>query len=151
MPTSSIATVQEEVSDDRTGPASVPPPRLLSPTDDRAIAGDRSLALALARAVQAYRVGCRSSWAPVVLTLMVPALDNRLRHLHPVPPAIGSDDIRQQLLMEVLEAAVCMPLPEDPLVLERAIIRRASQAVSRRLGRELRRQDSQVPVLDEEI
>ncbi len=99
--------------------------------------------LALAAAVKAYRSGCRSIWAPVVLTLMAPAVEGRLRDLYPVPPAISSDDIPQQLLVEVLEAALCMPLPQDPLMFGPAILSRASQAVSRRLGRELRRQQRQ--------
>ncbi len=106
--------------------------------------------LALAAAVNAYRAGCRSSWAPVILTLMAPAVEGRLRDLYPVPPALSSDDIRQQLLVEVLEAALCMPLPQDPLMLGPAILSRASQAVSRRLGRELRRQERQDHSVEEE-
>ncbi|MDQ6636633.1 MAG: hypothetical protein M3Y62_02475 [Candidatus Dormibacteraeota bacterium] len=96
--------------------------------------------LELAAAVKAYRAGCRSSWAPVVLTLMGPALEARLHDLYPVPPTISSEDIRQQLQVEVLEATLRIPLPQDPLMLGPAILSRASQAVSRRLCRELRRQ-----------
>ncbi len=110
----------------------------------------REEGLKLAEAVKAYRASCRSKWAPVVLTLMGPPVEGRLRDLHPVPPTISSDDIHQQLVVEVLEAALRMPLPQDPLMVGPAILSRASQAVSRRLGRELRRQQRQDHAVEEE-
>jgi len=143
MPTRPALAVQPEVSNGQT-PASVCHGSgvVTLPSDHQ---------LALVGVVKAYRAGSRSGWAPVVLVLMAPALERRLSRLRPVPPAISAEDIRQQLLVEVLEAAVSMPLPPNPLVLEGAILRRASQAVSRRLSRELRRQRSQETLADVDL
>lgn len=142
MPTSPAFAVQPELCDDLGVPGTTRRLRVFKLC--------REERLALAAAVKAYRAGCRSSWAPVVLTMMAPAVEGRLRDLYPVPPAISSDDIRQQLLVEVLEAALCIPLPQDPLMFGPAILSRASQAVSRRLGRELRRQERQDHSVEEE-
>ncbi len=143
MPTSSAPAVQQEVSNGQT------PPSVCHGSGPVTLANDHQLALV--GAVNGYRAGSRSGWAPVVLVLMAPALERGLSRLRPVPPAISAEDVRQQLHMEVLEAALCMPLPTNPAVLERAILRRASQAVSRRLSRELRRQQRQEPVGDEDL
>ncbi len=142
MPISAAPAVQE-VSDGLSGPSTVPRSRAFT-----TLTNDHHLALA--RAVEAYRAGCRSRWAPVVLMLMAPVLEGRMSDLHQVRPAISADDIRQQLFQEVLEAALSMPLPRDPLVLQRAVLLRATQAVRRRLSRELQRQRRQEPPLEED-
>ncbi len=140
MPTRPAPAVQQEVSNGQT------PPSVCHGSGVVTLANDHQLALV--GVVNAYRAGSRSRCAPMVLTLMAPAVERRLGRLRPLPPAISAEDIRQQLLVEVLEAALSMPLPLNPLVLERAILRRASQAVSRRLSRELRRQQRQEPLAD---
>ncbi|MBJ7601686.1 MAG: hypothetical protein JF888_00570 [Candidatus Dormibacteraeota bacterium] len=142
MPTSAAPAVQE-VPDGLSRPYTVTGSRVFT-----TLTNDHHLALA--RAVKAYRAGCRSRWAPVVLMLMAPVVEGRMSDLHPVRPAISADDIRQQLLQEVLEAALSMPLPKDPLVLQRAILLRATQAVRRRLTRELCRQGKQEPPVEED-
>ncbi len=140
MPTSPALAVQQEVSNGQTPPSACHGSGVVTLPNDHQ--------LALVGVVKAYRACSRSRCAPMLLTLLAPAVERRLGRLRPVPPAISAEDIRQQLLVEVLEAALSMPLPLNPLVLERAILRRASQAVSRRLSRELRRQQRQEPLAD---
>ncbi len=143
MPTRPAPAVQQPLSNRLTRPSACQRSSIVTLPDGRQ--------RALVGAVNAYRAGACSRWAPVLLALLGPALERRVGRLRPVPPAINTEDIRQQLVVEVLEAALCMPLPENSLLLERAILRRASQAVSRRLGRELRRQQRQELLGDEDV
>jgi hypothetical protein len=90
-----------------------------------------------------YRSGPRQIWAPVLLDLLAPALLARLQRLRLEPPFMEEEDIRQQLVVELLRAAAYMPLPENSGFLRRRLLDRANQGVWRRLARESRRQRRQ--------
>ena len=89
----------------------------------------------LYRIVLLYRAGPASRWAPVLLEAIAPQLMLRLTRFSPVGPVIGDEDIAQQFLMELLKAALVMPL-EGPECLERRLILRAADSVTRWLERE---------------
>lgn len=97
----------------------------------------------LMAAVLAYRTEPRKVWGPVILELLAPALIACLQRLRAHPPVMDSDDLRQQLIVEVLRAAATMPMPANPSYLRRRLMARASLAVRRWLEREGRRQRSQ--------
>ena len=80
------------------------------------------------------------------LTVVAPAILDRLQHLQAKPPVDDPEDVRQQLIVELLQAAASMPLPENPCYLRRALIARANQGVRRRLARERRIQFEQDPL-----
>ena len=61
---------------------------------------------------------------------------------------IDPEDVRQQLILELLQAAATMPLPENPCYLRRALMARANQGVRRRLVVERRRQLTQARLED---
>ncbi len=98
--------------------------------------------------VLAYRAGPKSIWGPVFLELMAPAILDRLQHLQAKPPVIDPEDVRQQLIVELLLAAASMPLPENACFLRRALMARANQGVRRKLAREHRIQHKQDPLDD---
>jgi hypothetical protein len=93
--------------------------------------------------VLAYREGPRKVWGPVLLELMAPSLLARLRRLRTEPPVMEAEDVRQQLVVELLLAAARMPLPQEPGYLRSRLMARANQGVRRRLRREARRQARQ--------
>src|SRR4029077_5941982 len=93
--------------------------------------------------VLAYKAGPRKVWGPVLLDVMAPSLLARLRRLRAEPPVVDGEDIRQQLVLELLHAAARMPLPEEPGYLRSRLMARANQGVRRRLQREHRRQARQ--------
>lgn len=107
--------------------------------DRRARDGGRSL-MAI---VLAYREGPREVWGPVLLELMAPSLLARLKRLRTEPPVMDAEDVRQELVVELLLAAARMPLPEEPGYLRSRLMARANQGVRRRLQREGRRQAGQ--------
>jgi len=94
----------------------------------------------LALVVDAYRCGPRAVWAPVLLDLLAPAMISRLKHLRVEPPAVDEEDLRQQLVLEVLRAAATIPLPANPTWQKNQILSRANQAVRRWLQQEHRQQ-----------
>ena len=98
--------------------------------------------------VLAYRAGPKSTWGPVLLELMAPAILDRLQHLQAKPPVIDLEDVRQQLIVELLLAAASMPLPENACYLRRALMSRANQGVRRKVAREGRIQLKQDPLDD---
>ena len=93
--------------------------------------------------VLAYREGPREVWGPVLLDLLAPALLARLQRLRTERPVMDDEDVRQQLVVELLSAAARMPLPEEPCHLRRRLMARANQGVRRWLQREGRRQARQ--------
>ena len=99
----------------------------------------------LRQVMQSYRTEDTRLWASVLLDLIAPAILARLVRFTATPPVITSEDISQQLLAEVLIAAATMPLPDNARFVERRLMLRAGQAVSRWLRREHRRQSSQEP------
>jgi len=94
----------------------------------------------LALVVAAYRRGPRALWAPVLLDFLAPAMISRLMRLRAEPPAVDEEDLRQQLVVEVLRAAACIPLPANPAWQKKQILSRANQAVRRWLQQEHRQQ-----------
>jgi hypothetical protein len=94
----------------------------------------------LALVVAAYRHGPRALWAPILLDLLAPALISRLKRLRAEPPAVDEEDLRQQLVVEVLRAAASIPLPANPTWQKKQILSRANQAVRRWLQQEHRQQ-----------
>ena len=99
--------------------------------------------LGLLAVVLAYRAGPRRVWGPVLLDLLAPAMLARLQRLRAEPPVMDEEDLRQQLVLEVLRAAAGMPLPENPIYLRSRLMARANQGVWRWLAREGRRQSRQ--------
>lgn len=97
----------------------------------------------LAQIVCAYRVGPRQIWGPVLLDLLAPALIVMLQGLRPVPPVIDEEEIRQQLLVEVLSAAASIPLQESGRQTKFRITSRAYTGMLRWLAREGRGQRCQ--------
>jgi hypothetical protein len=95
--------------------------------------------------VDAYRLGPRELWGPVLLDLLAPALVARIRRLRAELPVVDEEDIRQQLVLELLRAAAAMPLPARDRYLKTALVARANQCVCRWLAREARRQSGQRP------
>ena len=88
--------------------------------------------------VMAYRAGDRQVWAAVLLDLLTPAVLERLRHFRPESPAIDSDDVRDEFVVQLLEAAATMPFPAGLRFVERRLILRAGQGVRRWLRKERR-------------
>lgn len=97
----------------------------------------------LAELVIAYRLGPRCRWGPVLLEVLAPRLVAVVRKLRQEPPFIAEDDLRDELLVEVLAAAARMPLPVSNAYLEWRLLARAKRYVVRRLSRERRRQRRQ--------
>ena len=94
--------------------------------------------LTLREAVQAYRRGPRNKWGPVVLELLAPAILVRLGLFEELPPVISLEDLRQQLVVEVLDAAAHMPLPDNARYIKQRVMRRAAKRMTRWLAREIR-------------
>jgi hypothetical protein len=97
----------------------------------------------VAEAIARYRQGPRQLWASILLDLLAPAIIHCVTRLRPMPPVLDEDEIRQQFLVELLEAAASIPLPSVPAWQKRAILSRANQAVRRSLTREAMRQGRQ--------
>jgi len=116
---------------------------LLAPARDASNAERGGRGRRLRAIVNSYRQGPRELWAPVLLDLLAPALLARLQRLRAEPPVMDEEDIRQQLVLELLRAAAAMPLPTENRFLKTALIARANQGVSRWLAREARRQMGQ--------
>jgi hypothetical protein len=98
----------------------------------------------LAQILQAYRDGPRAIWGPVVLDLLAPGLIALLQEFRPVPPVIDEEEIRQQLLLEVLAAVSCIPLHPAGRQTKLRILSRAQTRMLRWLAREGRRRAGQV-------
>jgi hypothetical protein len=92
----------------------------------------------LREAVQAYRRGPRSKWGPVVLELLAPAILVRLGLFEELLPVIALEDLRQQLVVEVLDAAAHMPLADNARYIKQRVMRRAAKRMTRWLAREIR-------------
>jgi len=105
--------------------------------------GRRGRRPVLMAVVLAYRSEPRQVWGPVLLDVLAPALIAYLQRLRAHPPVMETEDLRQQLIFEVLRAAADMPLPANPSYLRRRLMARANQGVRRWLEREGRRQRGQ--------
>lgn len=98
---------------------------------------------ALASIVVRYRAGPRQLWAPVLLGLLGPALLERLQKLGAELPVVDVEDVRQQLVVELLHMAESLPL-RDGRYLKSRLLLRTNQAVRRLLEREGLRRQGQV-------
>jgi len=98
---------------------------------------------ALVAVVLSYRKGPRQLWAPVLLGLLGPALLERLQRLGEQPPVLNKEDIRQQLVVELLQLAETLPL-RDGRYLRRRLLLRTNQAIRRWLENEGFRRRGQV-------
>ena len=92
----------------------------------------------LREAVQAYRRGPRTVWGPVILEVLAPAIMVRLVIYEELPPVINLEDLRQQLVVEVLDAAAHVPLPDNARYIKQRIMRQAAKRMTRWLRREIR-------------
>jgi len=98
----------------------------------------------IAQALVGYRRGPKDFWGPLLLELLAPKLTIHVSRLSVVEPYIDSQDVAQQLLVELLAAAASMPLPTNSRRWERALRLRAKTRLTRWLAREDRRQRSTV-------
>ncbi len=119
---------------------------LLARARNSSNAGRRERGRSLRAIVDAYRARPGELWGSVLLDLLAPALLARLQRLRTELPVIDEEDIRQQLVFELLRAAARMPLPSEDRYLKTALIARANQGVCRWLAREARRQMNQLSV-----
>ena len=91
-----------------------------------------------AELINRYLRGPRADWAVVVLEVMRVDLLEVLGSLKPLPPAVTREDIAQQLIVELLAAA--LDGPADPARWTRhRLVTRATTAVQRMLSTELKR------------
>ena len=97
----------------------------------------------LAGIVCAYRAGPRQLWAPILLDLLAPALIKCLQGFRCESPVVDEEEIRQQLVLEVLRAALSMPIHNGGRQMKIRLVTRANRAVVRWLGKEGVRQDWQ--------
>ena len=86
----------------------------------------------------AYREGPRQLYAPVILGLLESQIASTARRLRPPVPRLTDEDIRQELVVRVLEASLDMPLSPDALWIPRRVMLRARKGVGRWLAKELR-------------
>jgi len=93
-----------------------------------------------------YRRGQRQLWAPLLLELMGLAMSHRLQRYQALDPTLDADDIAQQLAIEVLEAALNIPLPAEPRWVEARLLKRATKRLQRWLAKEAKKQSCQEPL-----
>jgi hypothetical protein len=103
----------------------------------------------LGEIVWAYRKGDRQVWGAVLLDLLTPALLKKLKRYSPEEPVVDLEDIRQQLVVELLHAAATMPFPPGADFVERRLVLRAGQGVRRWLSRERRYRAVHLPLQPE--
>ena len=97
----------------------------------------------LAKIVAGYRRGPRQLWAPVILDLLAPALIESVQWFRAEPPILDEEEIRQQLVMEVLRAVATMPIHEGGRQMKIRLLSQANRAVVRWLEGEGIRQGCQ--------
>jgi len=106
----------------------------MDPTVDAyAIAGSRLMAL-----IDAYRGAPGATAAGPLVAELEPEITAVAARLHAVPPLIEAEDIRQQVIMEVLEAARTMKLTERLAWVRRDLVCRATRETVRWLNSEAR-------------
>ncbi len=79
----------------------------------------------------------RAQIAPLILGMVRSQLEVRRLRLSPQEPYLDAEDIAQQLVLEILDLALRLPL-QDGAFLERRLLLRAIERVTRRLKREAR-------------
>ena len=93
-----------------------------------------------AAVVRSYQHGDRSSWAPLLLEMLAPAILQKLDALFSDTAEADADDIEQQLVLEVLRWASRLRTPDDLRFVDGTILQRATERTSRWLRRARRRQ-----------
>lgn len=88
--------------------------------------------------VRAYRVGQRQLWGPVLLEILGPQLTEAVQQFGILAPLVESDDLGQQLILEVLSAAATVPIPEGARWVEQRLLRRAGFNLARWLYKQSR-------------
>jgi hypothetical protein len=88
--------------------------------------------------VRAYRVGQRQLWGPVLLEILGPQLTETVQQFGILAPLVDSDDLGQQLVLEVLSAAATVPIPEGARWVEQRLLRRAGFNLARWLYKQSR-------------
>jgi hypothetical protein len=86
-----------------------------------------------------YRAGNRSLWAPLILDFMATSIKIRVSRYRPEGPTMTIGDVYQQLVCALLEDSLSIPLT-GPARLERRLLLRSANRVSRGLQREARYQ-----------
>jgi hypothetical protein len=90
----------------------------------------------LGKIVAAYQRGPRQLWAPVILDLLAPAILDNLQWLRSEPPVVDDEEVRQQLVMEVLRAAATIPIQVSGRRLKIRLLSQTTRAVVRWLDEE---------------
>jgi hypothetical protein len=98
--------------------------------------------------ITAYREGPRQLYAPVILGLLESQINGAARRLRPPVSTITGEDIRQELVVQVLDAALAMPLAPDPQWIPRRLLLRARTGAVRWLANELRHELLKAPAGD---
>jgi hypothetical protein len=83
------------------------------------------------------RTAFRAQIAPLILGVVRPQLEVRRLRLRPREPYLEAEDVAQQLVVEILDLALRLPL-HGGAFLERRLVLRAIERVTRPLKRELR-------------
>ena len=89
--------------------------------------------------VREYRAGNRPLWAPLILDFMATSIKIRVARYCPEGPTMTIHDVYQELVCALLEDALSIPLA-GPAHLERRLLLRSADRVSRGLQREARHQ-----------
>jgi len=116
---------------------------LVSRARDSSVAGPTERNRLLAEIVAAYRIGPRELWGPVILDLLAPGLVEVVQLCRAEPPAMDEQEIRQQLVVEILLAASTIPIHDGGRNTKARLLARAYKYVVRWLEREGRRQSRQ--------
>lgn len=98
--------------------------------------------------ITAYREGPRQLYAPVILGLLESQIDGVARRLRPPVSTITGEDIRQELIVQILDAALALPLAPDPQWIPRRLLLRARTGTARWLANELRHELLKAPADD---
>ena len=97
----------------------------------------------LAAVIRSYRAGSGSTWAPLLLAMLAPALIGTAALVRTSTLEIDSEDVDQQAVFEVLRACAEMPLPDGCRYVQRRVLLLANKRLRRWAARE-RRHLSQV-------
>ena len=92
----------------------------------------------LAAAIRCYRNGSGLIWAPVLLTMLAPAVIAMAARARRSSPEIDGEDLDQQAVLEALRACAEMPLRDDCRYVQRGVVLLANKRLMRWAAREHR-------------
>lgn len=125
---------------------------LVAQARDTATTGVSERDRLLAEIVTAYRRGPRELWGPVIVDLLTPglieilqAIDRKTEEIadmwdHDEPLVIDEEELRAQLVMEVLAAAATIPIHPGGRAMKVRLLKRAYKYIVRWLIRDFRHQ-----------